>query len=781
MKIFFRSIKEFRMNSVFVRIFLYIIILVLGSVGLVSFFSYRKSSGTLIKEVQVNNMLILAQAQKGIDQEINALQSDLMQMALARNLNKVLYLSLEQSYQETELIQDSIAYLSALKSNSDYITDIWYYQKKADIVLGTGGKYQKSLFFSDVCEYAGDMDWDGIFSKGGFRVLGKQSVHHGMFDVPVLVFSESLPFINKNPKGMIVVNLSESLFKKEMANSNDEKIVFDYVIDAYGNVIYTNEQSYPDFENLGLIRETVGSRSAEMEKPQDTMELSIEGNPFTVQYVKSNVFDWLYISVIPTEYITKSVNQIKEVTMLISVISFFLAVILTYYIVAGLYQPMNKIMNYINIIGSKKSVMRYGKKNNEFTLINGIIDYVYKENQSLQDSFEKNKFMLQDKYIYNIINGQIQKDNFMDSGADVGIVFPFPYYQVVVYEIGDRTSIELKKYGKSCKEYVEEMNKIAEDSLGEQCKCYFLEKDGQTIVSLLNAEKSFYELSGINDYLGKIQTYLEESSDAPYTIGVGQGYENIGNCYLSFIDALETLKYKSVKGQNTVIYIDEVNNISNAVILYPIEEEMQLITVAKSGSWAAVSGILQNVYQDNFKEKNVSPEQVDNLFHALTGTAIRTIFEMRLTSDRIFGKKEDIYNEIDNKKGLEEKERYISYVFEMITRFAGENKHSQQSHVLENIHQYLEENYSKDISLDTVAEVVNLSTSYLSFIFKEISGKNFVDYVNEFRIEQAKILLGETSLNISQIAEKVGYNSSNSFSKVFKKYVGISPGQFRKI
>ena len=154
---------------------------------------------------------------------------------------------------------------------------------------------------------------------------------------------------------------------------------------------------------------------------------------------------------------------------------------------------------------------------------------------------------------------------------------------------------------------------------------------------------------------------------------------------------------------------------------------------------------------------------------------------MRLTSERIFGIKEDIYTEIDYKKGLEEKEKYISYVFGMITRYVEENKHSQQSHVLEKIHQYLEENYSREISLDTVADVVNLSTSYLSFIFKEISGKSFVDYVNEFRIDQAKILLRETSLNISQIAEKVGYNSSNSFSKVFKKYVGISPGQFRKI
>jgi len=117
----------------------------------------------------------------------------------------------------------------------------------------------------------------------------------------------------------------------------------------------------------------------------------------------------------------------------------------------------------------------------------------------------------------------------------------------------------------------------------------------------------------------------------------------------------------------------------------------------------------------------------------------------------------------------------------MITKYVTENKLSQQSHILDKIRHYLDENYSKDISLDTVAEVVNLSTSYLSFIFKEISGKNFVDYVNEFRIEKAKKLLDETSLNIAQIAEKVGYNSANNFSKVFKKYVGISPGQYRKI
>ena len=98
MGVFSRSIKEFRLNSIFVRIFLYIMALVLMSIGLVSFFSYRKSSGMMIREVQNSNMLILKQAQKSIDQEINSLQANLMQAALNRSLNEVLYLSKQSNY-----------------------------------------------------------------------------------------------------------------------------------------------------------------------------------------------------------------------------------------------------------------------------------------------------------------------------------------------------------------------------------------------------------------------------------------------------------------------------------------------------------------------------------------------------------------------------------------------------------------------------------------------------------------------------------------------------------
>ena len=203
--------------------------------------------------------------------------------------------------------------------------------------------------------------------------------------------------------------------------------------------------------------------------------------------------------------------------------------------------------------------------------------------------------------------------------------------------------------------------------------------------------------------------------------------------------------------------------------------------ITKSGNSENVVKMLEDIFYENFSEDVLSPEMIDNLFHALAGTAVRTIFEMRLTNEQIFTDKQDIYKELDQRKSISEKKQYVIWIFKTIALFAADNKRGQQNYVLEKIDRYLEENYNKEISLDTVAAVVNLSASYLSFVFKENSGLNFVDYVNQFRLRKAKELLENTSYNISQIAELVGYSSANSFSKVFKKYNGISPAQYRKI
>ena len=79
---------------------------------------------------------------------------------------------------------------------------------------------------------------------------------------------------------------------------------------------------------------------------------------------------------------------------------------------------------------------------------------------------------------------------------------------------------------------------------------------------------------------------------------------------------------------------------------------------------------------------------VDNLFHALAGTAVRVIFEMRLTSEQIFPDRQDLYKELDRKKNIEEKKEYVSETFDKIARYAAENKQGQQGYILAKINDY---------------------------------------------------------------------------------------------
>lgn len=93
---------------------------------------------------------------------------------------------------------------------------------------------------------------------------------------------------------------------------------------------------------------------------------------------------------------------------------------------------------------------------------------------------------------------------------------------------------------------------------------------------------------------------------------------------------------------------------------------------------------------------------------------------------------------------------------------------------------YIEANYTRNISLEDVSREVNISTYYLSRIFKEAMGKNFIDYLTDLRIEKAKELLSTTSYSMKEICMMSGYSDPNYFSKTFKKNVGVTPTEYRE-
>lgn len=104
----------------------------------------------------------------------------------------------------------------------------------------------------------------------------------------------------------------------------------------------------------------------------------------------------------------------------------------------------------------------------------------------------------------------------------------------------------------------------------------------------------------------------------------------------------------------------------------------------------------------------------------------------------------------------------------------------KKERVITGITKYMQERLSEDVSLHILSEEFHLNSQYISQLFKNEIGVNFLTYLTNIRMEHAKKLLLSTSLSIAEVSEQSGYGDYRVFTKVFKKSEGITPSQYRR-
>lgn len=95
--------------------------------------------------------------------------------------------------------------------------------------------------------------------------------------------------------------------------------------------------------------------------------------------------------------------------------------------------------------------------------------------------------------------------------------------------------------------------------------------------------------------------------------------------------------------------------------------------------------------------------------------------------------------------------------------------------------QYIQDNYSKPITLEEVSTKIGFNATYFCSLFKKDTGNTFLEYLSEIRMNKAKDVLKETNFSIAVICEQVGYSDVKYFNKIFKKYTGLKPNEYRKL
>jgi two-component system response regulator YesN len=93
---------------------------------------------------------------------------------------------------------------------------------------------------------------------------------------------------------------------------------------------------------------------------------------------------------------------------------------------------------------------------------------------------------------------------------------------------------------------------------------------------------------------------------------------------------------------------------------------------------------------------------------------------------------------------------------------------------------FIDRNFQRDLTLEEVSREVHVSPYYFSKLFKEQTGENFINYLTLRRIETAKQLLSDGRLNVKSVCTEIGYNDPNYFSRLFKRFEGITPTEYRE-
>jgi two-component system response regulator YesN len=766
-----QSLSAFRHRSVFVKWLLVFNILIIVSVSVVGSISYRTSSTLLLEEATTSSSMYMEQARDNIDKEIIVLDHVTQQISLQTNLRRVLYASGGIDGSQSVIYAELVKYLSSVKMSNPMLQSIWIDATKEPSIISSEAKYERAFFYQHVYPTQPQVDWTKSLDKQfGLRSLGR-FISNG---IPMIIFARPVPMEEIPYRGAIYASVNEHEFASRINSTKLGASNGIFVTNSKGDIILKNN-GVPTEEISGVIRTILVQGDKE-----GSLYESIDGKQHLIVYASSKVNDWRYISMIPIETIMEKVNRIQKVTIFAVLICLIAGLVLSYFLIARIYEPINQMIQYINLMGVGEGTQGgVIQKQDELSFINQLINTVHDRYESLKDTFDKQVPLLRQKLLYDLIEGRLSTNSITETLSMVKLKMPYDTFQILVFESVDFNLDEpINVNGESVMQIFDEQ---AVCITKPYMNVYALRKRNDKVVTIVNLDPSEIDLEAIYDYAEHMKTFFEKNYNRTFTVGIGRLCFTYKDIPISYLDALSALRYKIVKGQGEIIFVDEIHHEPNIAFSYSIDTEKKIINQIKTANMDQVIITLTDVVERNIRVNESTPETIDNLFKALAGTAIRTIYEIEARTEDVLGAGYNLYAEIDNCQTAEDMQACINRAYEAISRYVNSRTENQYEQLLVKIKDYVENHYHEELSLPQLGETLKMSPTYLSGKFKEITGMKFVDFVNTRRIEQAKLYLREGDDSVNDISERVGFVNANTFIKVFKKHEGVTPGQFRSI
>ena len=281
----------------------------------------------------------------------------------------------------------------------------------------------------------------------------------------------------------------------------------------------------------------------------------------------------------------------------------------------------------------------------------------------------------------------------------------------------------------------------------------------------------------------RLRDRVHSEANCSVSVGVSRRCSDPVELYRAANEARQALEFKYVYGTGQVLHVDDVD--LGADLGKKVTEELaididkRIGEAMRLGDTEQLSILVQKVakciYLQGITEPTLSRFKAVELFVLI----VRAAAEGGASQQAIAMAQERLEKSFSGQAEGDVGSVLATLAQELAATVKGLRNQRNQRLMLKAI-DYIRNNYSQQITLDDLARQVYLSPFYFSHIFREEMNTTFIEYLTMVRIEAAKEKLRETVISVGVIAEQVGYNDVNYFSRVFKKVTGQTPTQYRE-
>lgn len=477
--------------------------------------------------------------------------------------------------------------------------------------------------------------------------------------------------------------------------------------------------------------------------------------------------DWKIYNITPTDnYYQKSI-LLQRTVLLICLLAAIVGMVLSGIFTVAIYDPLKRLRDKMK--GMFDNTPDAGL--NEYTLIDTAINKLTRKVSSLEETLQANSPVIKHNIVLNLLNNSYSEEELVEQLQSIHISMAYTHYCCMLI---DPVSLGFRALHSKTAQFIlyRMINQLEATDFAEShiIAEELPDKKVAVIVCTDKAEEGLLE-----QISGFILSEVKRSFDLEFRISLGCWVQRFMEVHKSFGEAKILAKYgfllpevSIIKDAGLLERENSPNEIPQAVLL-KFKEKLQARNI--EGAFAAIDHLL-----DQMREGVYSADYCRFILLNTVSVYSDYLISVRYTpSDHV---KINLYNEYTS---IHDINGYREWLTDSIAECIGhmeKRSDNRTSGSIEAVKQYIRSHLSEELSLDTVAGKVFLSPKYLSKIFKEETGMNYIEYVTEKRMEKALELMANHNMTIEQIANTVGYGTTAYFIKKFKEKNGYTPKHY---